>query len=74
MARSEASNPGRVHVPRPDRLLVTLPYVSLLGLVGLVVNALLSFEQPHPGILLASGLATLAAPSASCSTWRPLGN
>lgn len=39
-----------------------LPYGSLLGLLGLVVNALLSFEEPHPGMLVASGLLTLAAP------------
>ena len=54
-------------------LLATLPYIRLLGLVGLVLNAVLSFEAPHREVLLASGLAVLAAPLDYC-TWRLLEN
>jgi hypothetical protein len=42
--------------------LATLPWVSLLGFLGLAVNAVLSFEEPERAMLLASGLLLLAAP------------
>ena len=48
--------------PPVERLLATLPYVSLLGLLALAVNVVLSFEDPHGGMLLASGLLLLVAP------------
>jgi hypothetical protein len=39
-----------------------LPWVSLLGFLGLGVNAGLSFEEPDRAMLLASGLLLLVAP------------
>jgi len=46
-----------------DHVLRTLPYVSLLGIGGLVVNIVLSFEEPHRPLLWASGLLLSAAPA-----------
>ena len=62
MVLSKVSDPSAAHVPSAEWLLVALPYVSLLGLVGLVANAVLSFEEPHQEMLLVSALALLAAP------------
>ena len=62
MTSSEADGAGTDR-PRPaERLLATLPYVSLLGLLTVAVNVVLSFEDPHEGMLLASGLLLLVAP------------
>jgi len=40
----------------------TLPYVSVLGLAGVAANVILSFEEPHTTMLVASGLLLAAAP------------
>lgn len=47
---------------RPSRWLAVLPSISLLGVLALAVNAALSFEEPHPEMLVASGLLLLATP------------
>ena len=39
-----------------------LPYASVLGLAGVAANVILSFEEPHTTMLLASGLLLAAAP------------
>lgn len=65
MTRSETSNPSTIWRLSPELLLAGSPYVSLLGFLGLVVNALLSFEEPHREMLLASGLLVVAAPLAA---------
>jgi hypothetical protein len=44
------------------RVLAILPTASLLGFLALAVNAALSFEEPHFGMLLASGLLLLVTP------------
>lgn len=54
MTRSRAGDASTV--------LAILPWVSLLGFVGLAVNAVLSFEEPESAMLIASGLLLLAAP------------
>ena len=45
-----------------DTTLRGLPYVSLLGCIGAAANMLLSFEEPHRGMLLLSGVLTISAP------------
>ena len=45
-----------------NRVLLSLPYVSLLGLAGLATNIILSFEEPHTPMLLVSALLLSAAP------------
>ena len=40
----------------------SLPYVTLLGCAGIAANVLLSFEEPHGGILFVSCLLMAAAP------------
>ncbi len=44
------------------RLIVLLPYTSLLGLVGLFVVVLLGFEEPHPVMLVVAAVLVLSAP------------
>lgn len=46
-----------------ERLLASLPYVSLLGVSGIAVNLMLSFEEPQAAILLVSALLLAAAPA-----------
>ena len=46
----------------PRTALAILPWISLLGLLGLVVNTVLSFEEPERAMLIASGLLLMAAP------------
>ena len=48
--------------PPAERFFAILPYVSLLGLLAPAVNVVLSFEDPHGGMLLASGLLLPVAP------------
>ena len=43
-------------------VLATLPYVTLLGCAGVVVEIALSFEEPHGATLLTSALLVAAAP------------
>jgi hypothetical protein len=62
MVQTKASAPTARHVRPAEWLLANLPYVSLIGLVGLVVNVVLNFEEPHHEMLLVSGLAVLASP------------
>jgi hypothetical protein len=62
MVQTKASAPTARHMRPAEWLLANLPYVSLIGLVGLVVNVVLSFEEPHHEMLLVSGLAVLASP------------
>ena len=45
-----------------NRVLVCLPYVSLCGVGGLAANLMLSFEEPHWGLLEAAGVLLFAAP------------
>jgi len=45
-----------------SRCFAGLPYVSLCGLGGLAANLMLSFEEPHRGLLMVAGLLLLAAP------------
>jgi hypothetical protein len=47
-----------------NRCLTYAPYVSLCGVAGLAVNLILSFEEPHPGLLTACAILLLAAPLA----------
>lgn len=42
--------------------LASLPYMTLLGCAGIVANVLLSFEEPHGGMLLISAVLLAAAP------------
>jgi hypothetical protein len=58
----KASDQTRAPMDAAEWLLATLLFISLLGLMGLVVNAVLSFEESHQELLIASGLALLAAP------------
>ena len=46
----------------PSAVLAILPWVSLLGFLGLAVNGVLSFEEPEREMLIASGLLLLVAP------------
>ncbi len=45
-----------------DRVLASLPYVSLLGLATLTAVLMLSFEEPHRALLLAAAVLVSAAP------------
>ena len=49
---------------KADRVLAWSPYLSFVGLAGLVANLMLSFEEPQPELLWASALLVCAAPSA----------
>jgi hypothetical protein len=62
MKRAERPSLARERGVWAARVLATLPYVTLLGFGGLVVNVILSFEEPHGPMLLASGLLLFAAP------------
>ena len=44
------------------RAFACLPYLSLLGLVLLVANIALSFEEPHSEMLTVAALLLIAAP------------
>jgi hypothetical protein len=46
-----------------ERMLPTLPYLSLLGLALLVANVFLSFEVPHTPMLVGAALLIVAAPT-----------
>jgi hypothetical protein len=45
-----------------DRIFGGLPFVTLLGLLGVAVMALLGFEQPDTLMLVVASLLLLAAP------------
>jgi hypothetical protein len=45
-----------------DRFLSWLPCLSLCGLAALAANLVLSFEEPHRGLLMVAGLLLFAAP------------
>jgi len=45
-----------------NRVVAILPYVSLLGFIGLVPNLVFSFEEPHTGMLLVATLLLSVAP------------
>ena len=45
-----------------ERVLACLPYASLVGVAGLVANLVLSFEEPHAGMLVMAGVLVMAAP------------
>jgi hypothetical protein len=45
-----------------DRLLAGLAMLGPLGLVGLVINFVFSFEEPNAALLLVSAIGCLAAP------------
>jgi hypothetical protein len=45
-----------------DRLVGVLPFVSLLGFLGIVVAAVLGFEAPHSGLLAVSAALLAVAP------------
>ncbi len=45
-----------------NRVVAILPYVSLVGFLGLAPNLLLSFEEPHAGMLLVATLLLSVAP------------
>lgn len=62
MTGNQAADSARRSESRTARVLTALPRVSLLGFVALAVNGLLSFEEPHPEMLLASGLLLLSTP------------
>ncbi len=61
MSDSPGTTPPRA-TSLASRLLVSLPYVSLCGVGGLVANLIWSFEEPHWGLLTAAGVLLLAAP------------
>jgi hypothetical protein len=45
-----------------DTALSGLPYVSLLGCLAGAANVVLSFEEPHRGMLLLAGILVVSAP------------
>lgn len=45
-----------------NQILSGLPYLTLLGCAGIVANVVLSFEEPHGGMLVVSGPVLAAAP------------
>ena len=51
-------------VQSADRAFEALPYVSLVGLALLVVDLMLSFEEPHTTMLGLAGLLVLVTPIA----------
>ena len=51
---------GHRHVA--DLALGSLPYLALVGCAGIAANILLSFEEPHRGMLLVSFVLIAAAP------------
>ena len=53
MTADRAESPGAPAPRRSDRL---------LGVASLVANLMLSFEEPHPGMLLGAAVLVLAAP------------
>jgi hypothetical protein len=57
-AESSTRNAGR----STRGVLAVLPTASLVGFLALAVNATLSFEEPHFGMLLGSGLLLLVTP------------
>ena len=59
MAGRESRAPASQPV---NRVVAFLPWVSLLGFLGLVPNLLLSFEEPHTAMLLVATLLLGAAP------------
>ena len=48
--------------PLADRILGVLPYLSLLGLLGLTGTILLAFEQPHARLLVGWGMLVASVP------------
>jgi len=46
-----------------NAILGRLPYLTLLGCAGITANTLLSFEEPHRGMLLISALLLASAPA-----------
>ena len=45
-----------------SRALPWLPYVSLVGLLVLIVNLAFSFEEPHEALVVAAAVLLMAAP------------
>ena len=62
MTGGGSTSPARQAGPWANRVLTTLPSLSLLGLVSLVANIMLSFEEPHGGMLLVSVILLGVAP------------
>jgi hypothetical protein len=62
MTGGGSATPARQAGPWANWVLTTLPYLSLLGLVSLVANIMLSFEEPHSERLLVSAMFLAAAP------------
>jgi len=46
-----------------ERLLGILPYLTLLGVLSLVANVIVSFEEPHAAMLFVAALLLFAAPA-----------
>lgn len=46
----------------PDRLVGVLPFLSILGLLGIFVSAAVGFEEPHTGLMGLSGALLAVAP------------
>jgi hypothetical protein len=46
-----------------DRCLVALPFVTMMGLIGLAATALLGFEEPHALMLIVASVCLAAAPA-----------
>jgi hypothetical protein len=62
MTAGRATSPASPPQRWSDRLLASLPYVSLLGIASLVANLMLSFEEPHSTMLLGAAVLLSAAP------------
>jgi hypothetical protein len=61
MTEGDSAAPGQQR-RLAERIVATLPYVSLLGLGSLITNIMLSFEEPHAEMLFVSAALLPAAP------------
>jgi hypothetical protein len=56
------SEPAAGRPTLTSMMLASLPYMTLLGCAGIVANVMLSFEEPHDGMLLISAVLLASAP------------